>query len=146
MKIDGIDQFMDELAKDDKVKKVNKRKIEHNKPAIIIDETSDGFFMIDNDFVDKYAKFAKAYTTSVYIALKRHANVKTKEAFPGQKLIALEMGISICSVKRGINMLEQLNIISVEKQDGAHNVYRLLHKKHWKKTPTETWCNLKQNK
>jgi len=81
----------------------------------------------------------------LYIALKRHANSKTKKAFPGRKHIALEMGISLDKVKRGIKILEQLNIISVERTDGSHNIYRLLHKKHWKKVPKDTWCNLKQN-
>jgi len=57
MNIDNIDQFMDNFEKTNKTKKVKRKVINYNNPSIVIDESIGHYFMIDNDFIDKYAKF-----------------------------------------------------------------------------------------
>lgn len=141
----NIDKAISDFEKNHKVQYEKVKSNRHKTSAHIIDESNGRFFMIDNDFIDKYAKFVKSAGTDVYIALKRHCNNNTKEAFPGLEHLALEMGMSIFKVKMGVKALECFNIITVERERGMHNIYTLKNKKFWKKVPKSTWCNQKQN-
>lgn len=88
-------------------------------------------FMVDDIFVDKYAKCLHPYSSLVYLSLCRHVD-KSQKCFPGIKKIMEEFGIKKDLVIRGIQQLEMLNIIRVERKPGNVNVYELLDQEFWK--------------
>ena len=99
-------------------------------------------FQIDNDFLDGYAKEIGYLGTTVYMALKRHSN-KKNEAFPSQRHLAIELGLSRTSVKGGIKALELWNILLVKRRGKTQsNLYLLLDRKMWK--PAIRWSNKKE--
>jgi len=98
------------------------------------------FFMVDDEYLNGYAKLCGIIATGVYISMCRHSN-KEQKCFPSKKLIAEELAISERSIYSAINELSKWNIISIEeqgrKEDGSFKVkiYTLLDKKHWKPKP-----------
>ena len=101
-------------------------------------------FKIDDVYLNGYARVCGANATLVYLSLCRHAEFESQKAFPSQNKIAFELGISVASVKRGIKILTEYNIIQIEKEKIGgkfnNNVYFLLDKSGWKPTiaPTDT--------
>lgn len=94
------------------------------------------FFMVDDAYLNGYAKHLDPTTTAVYLSLCRHSD-KEQQSFPSQDLIAKEHGISKSTVKRKIRKLLGLNIIDVSqarnnKGKWLHNTYILLDKSVWK--------------
>jgi hypothetical protein len=93
-------------------------------------------FKIDDIYINGYARICGVNATLTYLSLCRHAEFESQKAYPSQKKIAFELGISIASVKRGIKNLLQYNIIDIrkEKMRGKfdNNVYYLLDKSEWK--------------
>lgn len=112
------------------------------KEVIIRNRRTQGWFYLDNDFLNLYAKFLKPFSTLVYVALCRYADNVTQECFPSMQTISLECGISPKTVERSIRELENWNIISIErirKDNGARmNVYTLLDKTVWKNIPKDS--------
>lgn len=51
------------------------------------------WFVLDNKFLNGYAKFLGTHTVCVCVSLCRHAGISQK-AYPPQKLIAKEFNIS----------------------------------------------------
>lgn len=103
----------------------------------IIDKRERHKFMVDDTYLDDFAKFCGIYAIGVYMSLCRHAN-KDQYCFPAIKLIAKELSISPNSVKNGIKNLKELNIINIKRKkrkDGKwkNNIYTLLDKSVWKK-------------
>jgi len=94
-------------------------------------------FKIDDEYLNSWAKFLKPTTTAIYTSLCRHAEFHTQKAFPSQKKIAFEHGISISTVKRGLKNLLKYKIIAVEKERKkgmfSNYIYYLLDKSGWKK-------------
>jgi hypothetical protein len=95
-----------------------------------------GLFVVDNVFVNRIAHFCKPAAICVYLSLCRHANNKTQECFPSEKLIAQENGIGISTVKKSIKKLEKLNLVFVHRSrrmNGTRNVniYTLLDVREW---------------
>jgi hypothetical protein len=93
-------------------------------------------FIVDDNYLNGYARVCGIYATGVYMALCRHAS-KYQVAFPGIELIAKKLKISRSSVIRGITKLEEFNIIRVSrgkntKGQQAVNTYALLDKSCWK--------------
>ena len=92
-------------------------------------------FKIDDEYINGWARFCGANATLVYTSLCRHAEFYSQKAFPSQKKIAFELGISIASVKRGIKQLVEYNIIKIEKEKMRgkfdNNLYYLLDKSEW---------------
>ena len=107
---------------------------------ILLDKRKKEFFVTDNAFVDKYAKFVKAPGIVVYSALLRHSN-KDSKAFPGIRHIAKEMGISYGRAATGVKSLQKYNIIDVFRNNGINNIYTLLDTSQWKRTPKSSWSN-----
>lgn len=98
-------------------------------------------FVIDDAYLNGYAKLCGIYATGVYCSLCRHSNYATQECWPEMRTIAEELAISRPSVIRAIEALESWNIIKVvkEKNDQGrqkNNVYILLDKSEWKPKPT----------
>ena len=97
-------------------------------------------FKIDDEYINGWARFCGANATLVYTSLCRHAEFYSQKAFPSQKKIAFELGISIASVKRGIKQLVEYNIIKIEKEKMRgkfdNNLYYLLDKSEWIKPTT----------
>ena len=93
-------------------------------------------FVIDDDYLNGYARVCGIFATGVYIAICRHAN-KLQTAFPSIELMAKKLKISDSSSKRGVKKLEEFNIIKVTRKKnnkGRHtvNTYTLLDKSVWK--------------
>ena len=93
-------------------------------------------FVIDDDYLNGYARVCGIFATGVYIAICRHAN-KLQTAFPSIELMAKKLKISDSSSKRGVKKLEEFNIIKVTRgknNKGRHtvNTYTLLDKSVWK--------------
>ena len=93
-------------------------------------------FMVDDAYLNGYARVCGIYATGVYLALCRHCS-KNQLSFPGIDLISEKLSISRPSVIRAIAMLEKYNIIKVtrgkDKQGRQKsNVYILLDKSIWK--------------
>jgi hypothetical protein len=90
-------------------------------------------FIIDDVYLNGYAKFVSPYATCVYLSLCRHAD-KEQKAFPSIKRIAEQHHISTKSVKRGIKELLFWGIILKQRAGGRlSNTYWLLDKSEWKR-------------
>lgn len=93
--------------------------------------------MVDDTYLNGYAKHLGTTTSMVYISLCRHAD-KNQIAFPSQEIIAEKLGISKRTVLEKIKILEKWNLIKKEQiknKEGKwlNNTYLLLDKIHWKK-------------
>lgn len=109
---------------------------------VIRDFRNKNFFMVDNEYLNGYAKLLNPNATVTYLSLCRHARAETQECFPGIKLIAKENNISERSVMRSIKLLEEWRIIKVERNKGVdgkqmNNDYVLLDKSQWKNKPSD---------
>lgn len=105
----------------------------------IIDKRVKEKFMMDDAYLNGYAKLCGWKATLVYLSLCRHTD-KNQHCFPSEKLIAREFSISTKSVARGIKDLKKWNIIDVRKEireNGTwkNNSYILLDKSVWKPKP-----------
>jgi predicted transcriptional regulator len=100
-----------------------------------------GFFIIDDIYLNGYAKHLGTTASMVYLSLCRHAD-KEQKCFPSQKLIAEELGINERTVMDKIAILIDWKIIKKKKIRSkrgkwAYNIYLLLNKSEWKKPPVE---------
>jgi hypothetical protein len=107
-----------------------------DKKIEIRDSRETGWFWIDRDFVDNYAKLLSPGAILTYLSICRHADAK-QTCFQEIRTIANELSLGKSTVMRGIKELEALNIISVtkrRKRNGARgsNLYILLSKSAWK--------------
>ena len=57
------------------------------------DRRKKGWFWMDNDYLNGYAKYFGAVGTAIYVSLCRHADNDTQECFPAYKKIAEELGL-----------------------------------------------------
>jgi len=120
----------------------------------IRDKRNKEWFIIDNAYLNGYAKIFGAVGTAIYISLCRHANNETQECFPSQELIAKELGITDRTVRNYIKKFEEWNLILVKReknpktQKNLNNVYTLLDKSRWEKKPEEiiSYGNPEENK
>ena len=90
------------------------------------------FFMVDDIYLNGYARHLGTTASMVYISLCRHAD-KEQSAFPSQKLIAEELGINERIVMYKIKLLSDWNIIRKEKSKNSsgkwlNNTYFLVDK------------------
>lgn len=98
-------------------------------------------FIIDDSYLNGYARLMSPYATCAYLSLCRHAD-KAQKAFPSIRRIAEQHHISTKSVKRGLKELLAWNIIRKQRLGGRmSNTYWLLDKSEWKSkgllAPTE---------
>ena len=107
------------------------------------DKRQKGWFWLDNDYLNGYAKHFGAVGTAIYVSLCRHADNETQRCFPAQELIAEELGITSRTVRNYINKFEKYGLIAIEREKNPktrkwlNNVYTLLDKTEWRK-PEET--------
>jgi len=100
-------------------------------------------FVVDNDYIDNFAKICGAFATCVYMSLCRHAN-KIQSCWPSIQTLAEEHGVGITSVKKGLAKLIDHKIIEKERVGKkCNNRYLLLDKKHWVIAPID--LSTKQN-
>ena len=107
------------------------------KPFKVRDFRNKSFFLVDDVYLNGFAKILGPHAACVYFSLCRHAD-KTQYAFPSEKLIAEEFNMSERTVRSKISLLKKRNIIEVVRersQDGKwlRNTYILLDKSEWRK-------------
>ena len=100
----------------------------------------EGFYIMDDMFIDTIARHCKPPCSSVYNSLCRHANLYKQTCFPSKKLIAEENGMGVRTVGNSIKKLEKLGLILIwqsRKRDGSYNnnLYTLLDITKWKYKP-----------
>lgn len=105
------------------------------------DFRNKGFFLLDDVYLNGYAKLLGTTASMVYIYLCRCAD-KKQSSFPSQEIIAEKLGINERVVMRKIKELVEWNLISSVKTRGnkgtwRHNTYHLLDKSEWKQPPTQ---------
>lgn len=98
-------------------------------------------FIVDDAYMNGYAKICGPMATCVYLSLCRHAG-QTQESFPSLVRMADQLGVHRTTIIRSIKILERHRIIRVfsvksVRGDYASNIYVLLDKQHWSKTPVE---------
>src|SRR3990167_6499631 len=99
------------------------------------DRRNKGWFFIDNDYLNGYAKLFGPIGTGVYLSLCRHADNEQK-SFPSQKLIAEELHIGERTVRDYLKLLADHHLIAIHRERGEgskwlNNVYTLLDKDEW---------------
>jgi len=91
------------------------------------------FFTVDDAFLDgKWLRILKGVPAAVYFALCRHAD-KAMQAFPSVQYLSDSTGYCPRQVRRGLQILEFHQLITVNRERGYHNIYSLFYKKHWRK-------------
>jgi len=98
----------------------------------IRDLREKGKFVVDDKFLNGYARFLGIYCVGIYNSLCRHAD-KEQKCWPSIKKIAEELDICRNKVIEGIKYLEFWQIIKKQRiGKQATNRYLLLDKKQWK--------------
>jgi len=89
-------------------------------------------FIVDDKFLNGYARFLGIYAVGVYTSLCRHAN-KQQKSWPSIKRISQELDISRNKIIESVKYLEFWKIIK-KKRVGKQltNRYFLIDKKQWK--------------
>ncbi|HET6516382.1 MAG TPA: helix-turn-helix domain-containing protein [Thermodesulfovibrionales bacterium] len=93
--------------------------------------TNDHFVM-DDVYMDHYAKVCGVYATCVYMGLCRYADRITQSCSPRISLLADKLNISTRQVIRVLKILEYYKIIRIERTPGEVNKYLLIDSKYWK--------------
>ncbi|MFA5753669.1 MAG: helix-turn-helix domain-containing protein [Bacteroidales bacterium] len=88
-------------------------------------------FVLDDAYLNGWAKKCGVYASAVYMSLARHAD-KYQLCWPSIKKIAEEHSISQTQTRRAIKILTEHNIIKVERLGKKlNNRYYLLDKSEW---------------
>ena len=101
------------------------------------DRRRKGWFWLDNDYLNGYAKLFGATGTAIYVSLCRHADNETQRCFPAIKTIAEELNIGESTVKQYIKIFEKYQIIYTQRQKDSitkrwlNNIYQLNDKEEW---------------
>jgi hypothetical protein len=101
------------------------------------DRRKKGWFWLDNDYLNGYAKFFGATGTAIYVSLCRHADMETQKCFPAQKTIAEELGLGERTVRDYLRLFRKYHLISIKEEKDPrskkrlNNVYTLLDKEVW---------------
>lgn len=94
------------------------------------------FTIFHNEFID--SELLSGYEKLVFMAIKRHLNSESSQAFPSIKTICSHTGLSKPTVIKAIKSLEDKEILTVEhreSEDRGHmsNLYTLMdYKEMWK--------------
>jgi len=101
------------------------------------DRRRKGWFWIDNDYLNGYARLFGTTGTAIYLSLCRHADNETQKCFPAIKTIAEELNTGESTVKQYIHIFEKYRIISIQREKNPitkrwlNNVYQLNDKEEW---------------
>lgn len=93
--------------------------------------------MVDDLYLNGYAKILGAHASCVYFSICRHVD-KGQSAFPSEELIAKEFNMDERTVRRKLKLLVKWNLIKIIRERGKdgkwmRNKYYLLDKSEWKK-------------
>ena len=115
---------------------------QENLPFKVVKKWRKEFYSMPNAFLNGYCKIVGWQGHIVYSALWRHAD--NGSCFPSLKHLAVELGVSVSAVRRGIKKLREYNIIAVvmrtrTRKGRGSNTYYLLHKSEWK--AIANWSN-----
>lgn len=106
-------------------------------PIKIRDIRKKEFFVVDDEYLNGFAKHFDSTTSLVYICLCRHVD-KDQIAFPSHTYMAKKLGISRRTVSKKVKILEENNLIKrkkIRRKNGRwlNTTYTLLDKSQWKK-------------
>lgn len=108
------------------------------------------FTLVYNDFLE--SELLDKHEKLIYIAIKRFADNDTLKAFPSLKTLHKITGISIRWIKKSIEHMEQLGVISVEHREDDEkghqsNIYTLYdYAEVWKAGSSEEIEDIKKSK
>jgi len=115
----------------------------------IRDKRNRGWFWLDNEYLNGYARYFGPSGTAIYLSLCRHANAN-QECFPAQELIAKENGITGRTVRKYIKIFSDCKMIVIERErmggKWKNNVYTLADKNEWVKPEEIVSCGAHQRK
>lgn len=102
----------------------------------IIDKRVKEKFMMDDAYLNGYAKQCGWKATLVYLSLCRHSN-KDQFCFPSIELMSKQHSVCRDVIMDGIKILENWNVIAVQRERATrgtwrNNSYTLLDKSVWK--------------
>jgi DNA-binding transcriptional ArsR family regulator len=120
------------IINENRIKVLQRVRDKSREKEIEVRDVSHDFYITDNVFIDKWARLCGIYGAGVYAALKRHASWRDGTCFPSIELIAEKLEISVTMVQRGVQSLEKLGIIAVERRRGERSLYFLTEKSKWK--------------
>jgi len=111
-----------------------------SKPFKVRDFRNKHFFMVDDIYLNGYARHLGPTASIIYVALCRHAD-KEQECFPSQEILAEKLNVGLRTVVDKIALLKDWNLIKIhrERTEGGkwlRNTYSLLDKSVWKKLPS----------
>ena len=112
------------------LQKKNERNIDRK--IKIVDRMFDGFFQVPNILIDEYAKVIGPMALVVYTGLRRHAG-SAKKCWPSVRHLSIELAMSSRTVTRSVVILENHNIVKVDRKHRDYNIYELLNPRKWKK-------------
>lgn len=101
------------------------------------DKRKKGWFWMDNDYLNGYAKYFGPIGTAIYVSLCRHTDNETQKCFPAMETIAEEIGTSINTVKKYIRLFEKYHLIGIEREKDPrtkrwlNNIYTVRDKEEW---------------
>lgn len=110
--------------------RLRKEKINIKDELIEVRDLREKFYMVDDAYLNGYARICGIYATGVYNVLCRHVG-SDQSCFPSIQLMADKLGVSSRQVSRAIKMLEGCGIIRVERLKGGHSKYWLIDKSGW---------------
>ena len=90
----------------------------------VVDKNNWHYTIIENDIIE--TPLLDIYEKMLYIALKRYANLQTKEAFPGVKQLCKYTGMSDRKARSTLASLEAKKFITIERRTNKTNIYTLL--------------------
>lgn len=114
-----------------------KKIIEERKPIIptgefeVRDLRDKHWFIVDDAYLNGYARACGTSATCVYLVLCRHAD-KDQKCWPSIRLIARKLGISQVTVQKAIGILLDYRIIKKSGKPGKSTLYTLVDKSLWK--------------
>ena len=101
----------------------------------------NGWFSIEHDLIDNYAKRLKGSGFAIYCVLLSHAGGKSS-CFPSKALIARKLGMSERTVYTYLKRLEALKVIRIESrgryEDGSYRSlsYTIVDLADWREAPS----------
>ena len=98
-------------------------KLNMNEKIKIRDIRNQNWFWLGNDFIDKYSRILGASCSMVYVALCRHSDNKTQQAFPGMRLISEELKMGTKTVERATKKLKKFGLIEIDKKKNKKGIY-----------------------
>ena len=122
---------MESNVKSIKSEKIKRVRISDNEEFEVRD-IRDKFYIIDDVYMNGYARVCGIYATGVYNVLCRYVAQGDQSCYPSVALMSDKLGISVSQVHRAIKVLEKYSIIKVKRIPGVRSKYWLTDKSVWK--------------